>query len=137
MRRTLLLTILTVTFSSFVPAQSTEQLDKCMDKARTQLDLHLCADGEAKRVDAELNSVYQQLLSTALNDSGAIEKIRAAESAWIGYRDAYLEATYPAENKLAAYGSMYTTEILLLRTKLTRQQTDALRDMLKRYSGSR
>jgi hypothetical protein len=42
---------------------------------------------------------------------------------------------YPAKDKLAAYGSIYTTDNLLLRTALTREQIDALRGLLKHYEG--
>ena len=135
MRRVLLAIVFTTVACGSLLAQDFEQLDRCLDKATTQLAIHICADAEAKRVDAELNRIYQQLLSAARDEPGAVEKIRAVERVWIAYRDAYLDAMYPAKNKLAAYGSSFTTENLLLRAKLTQQQTNALREMLKRYSG--
>jgi uncharacterized protein YecT (DUF1311 family) len=60
-------------------AQDSEQLNMCMDKADTQLAIHVCADQEAKRVDAQLNGTYQKLLSAARNESGDVDKIKAAE----------------------------------------------------------
>jgi uncharacterized protein YecT (DUF1311 family) len=49
-------------------------------------------------------------------------KVKTAEQAWIAFRDAYIEATYPAKDKATEYGSMYPLEVELLRAKLTRQQ---------------
>jgi uncharacterized protein YecT (DUF1311 family) len=49
-------------------------------------------------------------------------KTKAAEKAWIAYRDAYIEATYPAKDKAAEYGSMYALDVALLHAKLTQRQ---------------
>ena len=108
-----------------------------MDKATTQLAMHVCASEEATRVDAELNDTYQKLLAVARKEPGAVEKIRTAERAWITYRDAYEDAVYPAKDKQASYGSIFPMEANLLRAHLTRQQIDALKDLLKQYGGSR
>ena len=40
---------------------------------------------------------------------------------------------YPAEDKQAEYGSIFPMEVELLGAKLTRQQTAALREILKQY----
>jgi len=42
---------------------------------------------------------------------------------------------YPAKDKQAEYGSIYPLEANLLRARLTRQQTAALKDLLRRYEG--
>src|SRR6266487_2511420 len=102
-------------------AQYSEQYDKCIDKANTQVAMHACARDEAVRVDNELNNIYQRLLSAAENQSAAVEKIRIAERAWIAYRNAYIDAMYPEKNKLAAYGSKFSMEVDLLRARLTQQ----------------
>ena len=85
------------------------------------------------RADDELSGIYNRLMTTARPVKGAVEKIAAAERAWIAYRDAYIEARYPAEDKLAAYGSIFQMEVLFLHAELTRRQTDALRELLKHY----
>jgi uncharacterized protein YecT (DUF1311 family) len=96
--------------------------------------MNACASDAAARVDAELNGVYRKLLSQAASQQEAIAKIKAAERAWIIYRDAYLDAMYPAKDKQAEYGSMYPMEADLLRAKLTTQQVAALRDLLAQYA---
>jgi hypothetical protein len=66
-----------------------------------------------------------RLLSIAANDPGAAGKIRGSEQAWSAYRDAYIDAMYPAKDKQAACVSTFRMEVDLLRAKLT-QQIEAL-----------
>ena len=115
-------------------AQDSPQYFACNKKAKTQPELNACANEEAARVDAELNGVYRKLLSKAAGEPESVAKIKAVERAWIAYRDAYLEAMYPAKDKQAEYGSMYPMEAALLRAKLTRQQVAALKELLQQYS---
>lgn len=127
-------------------AQYSERLDSCMDKARTQHAMHVCASEEAGRVDAELNDIYRILVSAAAKHEDAVAKIPfakrqdavakigVAEKAWVAYRDAYIEAMYPAENKQTVYGSIFPMEVNLLRARLTRQHIEALKELLDRYS---
>jgi uncharacterized protein YecT (DUF1311 family) len=127
-----LLLILLGSFSCM--AQDSERFRACNEKANTQAEMNVCANEEAIRVDAELNSVYRTLLSKAGSQPEAIVKIQNAEKAWIAYRNAYIEAMYPAKNKRAEYGTIYPMEVDLLYAKLTRQQVAALKDLLEQYS---
>jgi uncharacterized protein YecT (DUF1311 family) len=115
-------------------AQDSEQYRGCNNKAKTQVEMSACANEEAVRVDAELNNVYRILLSKAGSQPEAVAKIKAAERSWIAYRDAYIEAMYPAKDKQAEYGSVYPMEVDILRAKLTRQQVTALKELLQQYS---
>jgi uncharacterized protein YecT (DUF1311 family) len=114
-------------------AQDSAQYLACNQKAKTQPEINQCANDEAARVDAELNDVYRKLLAKAASDPDAVAKIKAVERAWIVYRDAYLEAMYPAKDKQAEYGSEYPMDLAVLRAKLTRQQVAALNDLLQQY----
>ena len=116
-------------------AQNSAQYRACNEKAKVQLELNACASGEAARVDAELNEVYGKLLSQAGSQEGAVAKIKAAERAWIVYRDAYMDAMFPSENKQAEYGSIYPMEADLVRATVTRRQVTALKELLRQYSG--
>jgi uncharacterized protein YecT (DUF1311 family) len=117
--------------SSF--AQASKQYRTCTEKAKTQAEMNVCASEEAAGADSELKAVYASLLSKAASESTAVEKIKAAEGAWIAYRDAYIEATFPATDKQAEYGSKYAMEVNLLRAKLTRQHIVALKELLHHY----
>ena len=114
-------------------AQDSAQYRACNAKAKTQFDMNACASAEAGRVDAELNKVYRELLSKAADDPEAVAKIKAAENAWIAYREAYMDAMYPAKDKPAEYGSIYPMEAELLRAKLTQRQIIALQELLEQY----
>lgn len=112
-------------------AQESAAYTKCTEGAKAQPELNACAAAEAERTDAELNRVYRQLLAAVADDKAATAKIKLAEQAWIAYRDAYLEAMYPAEDKQAEYGSIYLMDVNLLAAKLTRQQIMAVEALLK------
>lgn len=111
-------------------SELSKQGKECFDKAEAQNSMNACASEEAARVDAELNRVYGILLSKAAGDQNALKAIKAAERAWVAYRDAYMEAMYPDPDKQASYGSIFPMEYDLLRAKLTRQQIEALRELI-------
>jgi len=114
-------------------AQDSAQYRACNATAKTQPDMNACAGKEAERVDAELYRVYGELLAKAAAEPQALAKIKAAEKAWIAYRDAYMDAMYPAKDKAIEYGSEYPMEAELLRAKLTQRQVTALRELLAQY----
>jgi uncharacterized protein YecT (DUF1311 family) len=116
-------------------AQKSAKYQACSEKAKTQAEMNACASDELAREDAELNAVYQKLLAQAASDPNAVAKIKTSERAWVAYRDAYLDAMYPAEDKTAQYGTIYALESSLARTKLTRHQTAALKELLLKYGG--
>jgi uncharacterized protein YecT (DUF1311 family) len=121
-----------ISFACF--AQDSAEYRACSDKANTQSEMTACASHEAARVDAKLETTYRALLARVTSQPEALAKIKAAERAWIAYRDAYIEATYPAEDKAIEYGSIYPLDVNLLRAKLTRRQVAALEDMLLHYT---
>ncbi len=115
-------------------AQDSAEYRACSDKANTQAEMTACAGAEAKRVDTMLDSTYRALLAKVESQPEAVVKIKAAERAWVAYRDAYIEAAYPAKDKVTEYGSIYPLDAALLRAKLTQRQITALEDMLQRYT---
>jgi uncharacterized protein YecT (DUF1311 family) len=115
-------------------AQNSAQYRACNEKAQTQAQMNACANDEAARVDVELDRVYAELVSKAEVEPNRLTKIKAAETAWTGYRNAYIDAMYPANDKQAEYGSVYPMEVDLLLAKLTRQQITALRELLQQFS---
>jgi uncharacterized protein YecT (DUF1311 family) len=116
-------------------AQESAEYRACNDKATTQMAMNTCASEEAARVEGRLNDVYHKLLAAAAKQPEALEKIKGAERAWIAYRDAYVEAMYPAKDKEAEYGSIYLMNVNLLRAKLTERHTTELKEMVEQYSG--
>jgi uncharacterized protein YecT (DUF1311 family) len=127
-------TLLLVVVSGSVCAQESPTYRACSDGAKTQAAMNTCASDEATRADAQLNDVYRTLLQKT-TDTTTATKIKVSERAWIAYRDAYVDAMYPAENKQAEYGSTYPMEIALLRAKLTQIQIAALKDLWEQNGG--
>jgi uncharacterized protein YecT (DUF1311 family) len=99
MRRVLPTMVLTAIASGPLLAQDSGQLDRCMDKANMQFAMNSCANEEAMRVEAELKDLQQKLALAARTEPGASDKIERVAKAWIAYRDAYLEAMYPAKDE--------------------------------------
>jgi len=111
-------------------AQYSDQYSACDKKANTQFAMDKCASEEAARVDKQRENIYEELLSKAESQPEAVAKIKAAETAWITYRAAYIEAMWPAENKQAEYGTIYPMQADLLWAKLTQRHITDLKELL-------
>jgi len=122
---------ITLVLAGACAAQENRSAKTCMDRANTQAEMNECAGQQAKATDETLNKTYQQVLAEFKGDAAATEKVRAMERAWLAYRDAYMEAKFPAPDKQTSYGSIFPMEFDLLRTKLTERQVEALRDLLR------
>lgn len=59
------------------------------DNAMSQLEINQCESKLAEQADKNLNAVYKKLIA-AVDGSGA-GKLRAAERAWMAYRDSQCE----------------------------------------------
>ena len=98
----------------------------------TQTEMTICASEDAKAAEVELEQRFQGLLTgvrmlpSDIHEPTAdmrvtIEKIEAAQSAWVRYRDAYIDATFPAEDK-REYGTMYSMRVSGIRADMAREQ---------------
>jgi uncharacterized protein YecT (DUF1311 family) len=77
-----------LTFAS-AAAQKQRQTNPC-ENAPSQYEANECAHKEYVAADAELNKVYSQLASK-LEDQEQRAQLKAAELAWIKYRDTNCE----------------------------------------------
>jgi uncharacterized protein YecT (DUF1311 family) len=102
-------------------ASQKQKPKSCWDTAETQMEMNQCAGSELQAVDKELNRVYQQILKEYAGDRVFIEKFKAAQRAWLNFRDAELEAVYPhGDNYGSAHPMCHTGEkaaLTLARTK--------------------
>ena len=96
----------------------------CHD-AMTQFEMNQCAALEFRKADAELNKIYRQVAK----DAGAEEKakLRAAQLAWIKFRDAHCE--YVAFGNKG--GSIYPTVYSSCLAEVTRGRTSQFKEILK------
>jgi len=102
----------------------------CWKAATTQSEINRCADLDARKADSVLNHTYKQLVSNLKSDRNARAKLRTAERAWLAFRDAQLQALFPAEDKQAEYGTMFPMCYAQAATAMTRARTAQLRKML-------
>jgi uncharacterized protein YecT (DUF1311 family) len=108
-----------VILSSIPRLAQDSQRPNCKEP-RTQPEMNACAGEEADRVDAELSKTYDKLAQGKSPEY--VARMRAAHDAWIGFREAYLGALYPAENQQEAYGSIYPMEAAHFVAAVARRQ---------------
>lgn len=71
--------------------QSTAAAGPC-DSANTQMEMNECSQKEFKKADARLNAIYAKLKKALASDKQALGNLRAAQRAWIQYRDLHCSA---------------------------------------------
>ncbi len=103
--------------------------------AQSQAELHRRADRSARHADSTLNAVYHQLETRYQSDSTALRKLRVAQRAWIRFRDAQIDATYPASDHQRAYGSVYPMCAVMLFEELTKERIAQIRAALHPTEG--
>jgi uncharacterized protein YecT (DUF1311 family) len=81
-----------------------------------------------------LNRVFRRVVERHAENHAFIEKMKAAERAWIVFRDAELEARYPVkpgEQPTFTYGSVWPSCLAEERMALTRKRTAELTQWLE------
>lgn len=86
--------------------------------AVTQQDMNFCAAEEYRAADADLNAVWRRTVTWA-EGAGLEEDLRAAQRAWIAFRD----AACGVEAAVYAGGSMAPLVKATCLTRLTRART--------------
>jgi len=66
---------------------------KCMDSAKTNLDMKRCSATAYQKAMSELDSIYNRLInsckkSEGLNATVIFERLKQSQNSWIVYRDA-------------------------------------------------
>jgi uncharacterized protein YecT (DUF1311 family) len=125
--------IISAVFFLFVAVPGFCQSTKspCWKTAMAQSEMNRCADLDARKAKAELNHVYQELLSMLKSDDNATKKLRVAQRAWIAFRDAHLQELYPAQDKQREYGSMFPMCYAQVATAMIKERTAQLRRLLE------
>ena len=105
-----------------VPALADETID-CKN-AVTQFDMNQCADKDYQAADKKLNDAYKKVVA---GEEGDTAKLKAAQRAWIAFRDA--QCTF--ETADSDGGSIQPMEYSICLTKLTAASTKQLNDYLR------
>lgn len=96
----------------------------------SQMELNACAARDFSRADAELNTVYRQIVAKLSGQPVALSRLKEAQRLWVQLRDADLEARYPVgkdEDPRMLYGSMYPMLYSGAKADLTTTRTAYLR----------
>lgn len=95
--------------------------------AQTQLEMNQEACGEYKKADTELNKVYNQILREYQQEKIFVQKLKAAQRAWMAFRDAHLAAIYSDPHP----GTVESMCRCLKLTELTNERTKVLRQWIE------
>ncbi len=95
-------------------------------EAQSTSEMRAIAAADYKKIDNELNVVYQKIIKSSNSRSAA--NLRAAQRAWITFRDA--EAKYKCTDSEG--GSMYPIDYNYALTNLTKQRIQQLRGSTSR-----
>ena len=107
------------------PANAQTKKDPCAN-AQTQVEMNECQGREYKKADAALNAVYKQLMAK-IEDEGERTALKAAQQAWIKFRDADCEF----ESYQNKGGTIYPLVYSGCLTVHTQERTKQLRELLK------
>ena len=119
-------------FLASVSLCAAEEVD--CENAQTQMDMNICADKDYQQADKALNAAYKKAVAAAreMDDNvkdmgeayvGAVDALKRAQRAWIGYRDGQCEfAGFEARG-----GSMEPMLVSGCLADLTRKRTDELK----------
>ena len=105
-------------------AAAKKLLGHCGD-AGTQDVMNACFALEYQNADAEMNKMYRKMLNKL--DKDIQIKVRAAQRAWLRYRDLHCDAV----GSLYEGGSVQPTEVFSCRTGVTSART---REIKEQYS---
>lgn len=100
------------------------------DAAMLQREMNICAYQDYQAADAALNAMYQQSMARAKEyGNGSDDALRAAQRAWIPYRD----AACAAESQLFEGGSMQPLIEHSCMASLTERRTEDMRAAYEAY----
>ncbi|MCJ8055234.1 lysozyme inhibitor LprI family protein [Shinella curvata] len=129
-----LLQLAAAAFLLSASVSAAQEADIDCENAMTQMEMNICADRDYKDADVALNAAYKKALSAARetdddvrdlgeNYVGAVDALKRAQRAWIGYRDGQCEfAGFGARG-----GSMEPLLVSSCLADLTRKRTDELK----------
>lgn len=105
---------------------STSMASNVASQSQAQTDPDNC---DFNRADAKLNKVYQRVLAEYRQDKIFIEKLRAAQRAWLAFRDAHIASIYPASDP-REYGTVNRMCRCLILVSLTEVRTNMLQQWI-------
>jgi uncharacterized protein YecT (DUF1311 family) len=111
----------------FVPLAAV--IGSALGLAQTQPEMTADACRELQRVETEMQKTLDQIAREQpyAKDAIFLAKLNAAQKAWVEFREAHLEALYPADRKRETYGSVYRMCRCVALTELTKKRVEGLK----------
>ncbi|MGB8498341.1 MAG: lysozyme inhibitor LprI family protein [Pantoea agglomerans] len=100
--------------------------DRCLNDASTTLAMNQCYAAANRAWDQEMNKQYNKLMKTLSGEPK--NKLRAAQRAWLSYRDSWLEAS---RSQLSTQGSLGSVALSAQSLSLVRNQALMLQSLGK------
>jgi uncharacterized protein YecT (DUF1311 family) len=92
---------------------------------QSQTKMNQDAAAELKKANKEMVSLYQKIVAKYSKapeaDPAFVQKFEKAQSAWIAYRDAHLDAVFPSATP-NEYGSVLPMCLATIQTELTKSR---------------
>jgi len=121
MKQIRLLTLAMLLFQTILTTAQTQ--DKLPPDEETK-----AAIGEFKLVEAELNTVFNKVLTQYKSNAEFVKNMKESQDLWIKFRAAELKAKFPASGE---YGSVYTMCVNDYLTEMTNERITKLNTWLK------
>lgn len=100
--------------------------DRCLNNASTTLAMNQCYAAASKVWDQAMNKQYNKLMKTLSGEPK--NKLRAAQRAWLRYRDSWLEAS---RSQLSSQGTLGSVALSAQHLSLVRNQALMLQSLSK------
>ncbi|HVF67259.1 MAG TPA: lysozyme inhibitor LprI family protein [Pyrinomonadaceae bacterium] len=127
MKRRFLATLLScAALSAAASAQRRDAGDPCRDP-QSQAEMNMCAAKRFKAADAELNKVYNRLVSKLGDDADRLARLKTVEVSWLKYRDDNCDY----EASAFEGGSMKPLIYSSCMARMTKARTAELRGQIK------
>jgi uncharacterized protein YecT (DUF1311 family) len=112
-------------------AASAADFAQC-NRGGSQLELNACAIDELTAADKKLNEIYKALLNKEKKNAAFVQKLRAAQRAWLAFRDAELDAMFACNDsdQRQCWGSMLPMRFAYYKAKLTSERAARLQQLL-------
>jgi uncharacterized protein YecT (DUF1311 family) len=112
--------------------QKSKKTPDCVSRAKTQRSLNDCAGKDGVDAERDLNATYQSILKKYADSPAFVERLRAAQRAWLKFRDAQVEMRYPPSDQGGSVAAMcrasYKAELTQERTKQLKASLDGIEE---------
>jgi uncharacterized protein YecT (DUF1311 family) len=102
-------------------------------QAQSQAEINQEAHASLDKADAELNQVYNKVLSQKKAAPAEVEALKRAQRAWLAFVEAHLNAYFyvpEGENPRQTYGSSYPAEFAAQKEAMIRTRIAQLKEFL-------